>query len=236
MTTTPSQPSGTVDFGRSFTLVSEDPRWIGKVLIGGVFVLLSALLVGIPFLAGYYGRTLRHVARGEARPLPDWEDLGGLFAEGLQLTGVYLVHLLVGITAIFALAAVVVLPVALSGGLPDGGPGQLLAAFTGLGLAAVYGLVMLLSLSLAVYMPAALARVAMGGSFGDGFDWRRNVEFIRANAANYLLALLVYLLAAFAAQFGFLLCCIGVFPAAFWSHVTGAVALGQVVRLNPDSL
>ena len=33
------------------------------------------------------------------------------------------------------------------------------------------------------------------------------------------------------AQFGALLCCVGLFPAAFWSYLVLAVALGQTVRL-----
>jgi hypothetical protein len=70
-----------------------------------------------------------------------------------------------------------------------------------------------------------------------GFEWRQNVEFIRANLANYALALVSYLVAGFVAQFGVLLCCVGVFPAAFWSYLVLAVALGQTVRLaaSPSS-
>jgi hypothetical protein len=101
---------------------------------------------------------------------------------------------------------------------------------------AAYGVMMLLSLALAVYLPAALAGAALRGTIGAGFDWRRTLAFVRANPGNYLLALVVYLVSGLVAQAGFLLCCIGVFPAVFWSHATGAVAIGEAVRLNPDSL
>ena len=92
---------------------------------------------------------------------------------------------------------------------------------------------MLASLALAVYLPAALARAALRGTVADGFAWREILGFIRANLGNYLLSLVIYLLAAFLAQFGFLLCCVGVFPAAFWGYLVLAVALGQTVRLSP---
>ena len=102
MATAAPTPTGSVDFGRSFTFVTEDPEWVKKILIGGVFTLACALLVGVPFVLGYFSRTLRNVVAGEARPMPEWDDLGGIFNEGLRLTAVYLLYTL-GILAVLAL-------------------------------------------------------------------------------------------------------------------------------------
>ena len=77
MATAAPTPSPTIDLGRAFTFVTEDPEWVTKVLVGGLFALLSAILVGIPFVLGYWGRTLGNVAAGRPRPLPAWDDLGG---------------------------------------------------------------------------------------------------------------------------------------------------------------
>src|SRR5262249_53873584 len=41
--------------------------------------------------------------------------------------------------------------------------------------------------------------------------------FLRANAANYALAILAYFVASFASQLGLLFCCVGIFPAVFWA-------------------
>ena len=101
-----------------------------------------------------------------------------------------------------------------------------------LGIVALYGVVMLVSLALGLYLPAALARSALRGSVADGFAWRENFAFITANLANYALSLVSYLVAGFLAQFGVLLCCVGVFPVAFWSYLVLASALGQTVRLS----
>jgi len=92
---------------------------------------------------------------------------------------------------------------------------------------------MVASLALAVYLPAALARAALRGTVADGFAWREILGFIKANLGNYLLSLVIYLLASFVSQFGIVLCCVGLFPAAFWSYMVLAVALGQTVRLSP---
>jgi hypothetical protein len=227
--------TGTVDFGRSFSFVTEDPEWVKKILIGGAFTLACALLVGIPMVLGYFSRTLRNVVAGEPRPMPDWDDLGEIFNEGLRLTAVYLLYTL-GIVAIFAaLGCVVLLPVmALSGS--GARPSHALGLLGGLGIVALYGLVMVVSLALAVYLPAALARAALRGSVADGFAWREILAFIKANLGNYLLALVIYLLASFVSQFAIVLCCVGIFPAIFWGYMVLAVALGQTVRLSPTQI
>ncbi len=231
MSTAAPAPAGSVDFGRSFTFVTEDPEWVKKILIGGAFSLACALLVGVPFVLGYFSRTLRNVVQGEPRPMPDWDDLGGLFSEGLRLTAVYLVYTLGIVAVLAAFGCVLMLPVmALSGS--GHRPSEALGVMGGLGIVALYGLVMVVSLALAVYLPAALARAALRGTVADGFAWREVLGFIRANLGNYFLTLVIYLLASFVAQFGILLCCVGVFPAAFWGYLVLAVALGQTVRLS----
>jgi hypothetical protein len=237
MSTAPA-PSGSVDFGRAFTSVTEDPDWIKKVLVGGAFTLLSSILVGIPFVLGYFARTLRNVVDGAPRPLPEWDDLGGLFSEGLRLTAVYLVYLL-GVAVVFGgLGCALMMPAMLLGGArtSEFDPTQAVGAVSGLAMVALYGLFMLASLAMAVYMPAAIARATLRGTVGDGFDWRAIVAFIRANPGNYLLSLVVYLAASLIAQFGVVLCCVGIFPAVFWSYLVFAHALGQTIRLNPSSL
>ena len=230
-TAAPGAPRGSIDFGRSFSYVSEDPDWLKKVLIGGLFGLASMLLVGIPFVLGYFSRTLRNVAAGTRPELPEWDDLGGIFEDGLRLTAVYLLYTLGVVLVLGVFAAALLVPAFLASG--SGKAEDALAAVSALGIVALYGVVMLVSLALALYLPAALARAALRGSIADAFAWRENVAFITANLANYALSLVSYLVAGFLAQFGVLLCCVGVFPAAFWSYLVLASALGQTARLSP---
>ena len=229
-TAAPGAPRGNIDFGRSFTYVSEDPDWLKKVLIGGLFGLACMVLVGIPFVLGYFSRTLRNVAAGTRPELPEWDDLGGLFEEGLRLTVVYLLYTLGVLVVLGVFGAALLVPVFLASGSGKGR--DALAAVSALGIVALYGVIMLVSLALAIYLPAALARSALRGSVADGFAWRENFAFITANLANYALSLVSYLVAGFLAQFGVLLCCVGVFPAAFWSYLVLASALGQTARLS----
>ena len=226
----PDTRQGSIDFGRSFTFVGEDPDWIKKLLIGGAFGLACAVLIGIPFVLGYFSRTLRNVASGTSPALPEWDDLAGLFEEGLRLTAVYLVYLLGVLVVLGAFGAALLLPAIVASSSSKAS--DALGALGALGIVALYGLLLLISLTMAVYLPAALTRAALRGSVGDGLAWRENLAFIKANPANYALAIVSYLLASFLAQFGILLCCVGIFPAGFWSYLVMAGALGQTARLS----
>ena len=93
-------------------------------------------------------------------------------------------------------------------------------------------LMMPLSLALSIWLPGALLMSIVDGNFGAAFDFGRIGRFIRANAANYLIAVIVYFVARFAAGIGIALCCIGVVFTGFWSTVVAAYAFGQTYRLS----
>ena len=57
-------------------------------------MLASAFIVGAFFLYGYLARLARNVIAGAAHPLPEWDDLGEYFSEGLRLFCVALVYTL----------------------------------------------------------------------------------------------------------------------------------------------
>jgi len=232
----PLPSSGSVDIGRMFSFVTEDPEWVKKILIGGAFTLASSLIIGIFFVTGYWVRLVRNVAAGMARPLPEWDDLGGIFKDGLVAVGVAFVH---GLGIMFVVSAIACTVGMLVFGLGAGGgrrnpADEIIAAIGGLGIVGLYLALMVLMLLLQLYLPAALTRVALRGEFAAGFDWRANLEFIKANLANYFLSVVLYFAASFAAQFGVILCCVGVFPLAFWAYLVLGYGLGETVRLSPQ--
>ncbi len=234
----PPTPTRALDFGRCFTFVTEDPDWVKKILIGGAFTLASIFLIGLFFVAGYCAQVMKRVAAGEPRPLPEWDDLGGLFGEGVRLAGLYLAYGL----GFFLVGAIAACPVGLAlWGASGAGTGShglegaaaILATF---GVLSIYAIVILVSLVLNAVLPAAAVRVIFKDELGAGFELARVVAFVRANLGNYLLSLVAFLVANFAAQFGVILCCVGICPAIFWAYLTLAHGLGQTVRANPASV
>jgi hypothetical protein len=218
-------PAPAFDFGKPFTYVFEDPAWLQKILIGGLFYLAGIVIVGWFFLFGYVARTARNVINGVAHPLPEWENLGDYFAEGLRLFGVALVYIL----PFFLLAVSVMIPAGLLGAT-DNEPMQMI----GSGLAGCLPCLLVpLSLLVMFFMPASLLFAAVEQRFGAAFEFGRIWPFIKGNIGNYLLAVVIYLVARFLVGFGVLLLCIGVIFTGFWSFLITAHAFAQVYRLAP---
>lgn len=157
--------------------------------------------------------------------------MGGLFVDGLLAFGVYLVHVVALVVPILA-GGGCLLGLAAAGSSHERG-GEAAGVVAGIGMLGLWALVFLFALALAVYMPAVLTRLAILGRFGVVLEVRENVGFIRRNLGEYLLALVIFLVASFISQFGVILLCVGVFPLTFWSYCVLAYPLGQIAGRDP---
>ncbi len=83
-----------MDIAKAFTYVTDDERWIGKIGIGALISLFSFLIIPIPLLAGYMVGVVRNVKDGVVNPMPEWEDWGLLFKDGLSIIVAQLVYTL----------------------------------------------------------------------------------------------------------------------------------------------
>lgn len=218
----PASAPASFDFVKPFAFTFEDPRWINKVLIGGLFYLLAFLIVGIFFIFGYLARLARNVIAGVAHPLPEWDDLGEYFAEGLRLFGVVLLWML----PVFALVAVFIIPSIVASQMDNEALRNISGCMTG----AMWCLVFPLSLAVTIFLPAALLFTVVERRFGAAFEFGRIWAFIKANIGDYLLAIVIYFVARFLAGFGIVLLCIGVIFTAFWALLITTYAFAQVYR------
>ncbi|MEO8216129.1 MAG: DUF4013 domain-containing protein [Acidobacteriota bacterium] len=206
-----------MDFGRSFTFIFRDPRWLNKTLIGGLFYLAGFFLIGYVFILGYLAQLVRNVIAGVETPLPEWNDLGEFFKDGLKLMVVGFGYML----PIFLLTALIIIPAVL---LESSNHGQFSGAFAGCAVV----LIIPFSLVISVILPAAALRCIVLQNISAAFDLRAVFAFVRENAGNYLMAVVIYFVAGFLAQFGVLLLCVGVVFTAFLALVVAAHAFGQV--------
>ncbi len=222
----PPQPGSSLDFGRTLGFFFQDPNWVQKILIGSLFTILSFFFIGGIFIAGYIVRLIRRAARGEPYPLPEWDDLGGMFAEGLSAIGAYLIHL-VPVVAIFFMSFV---PLILLGERDGEPPPAALLLFFPLMIVAI-----VILFAVMFYFTAAFTRLAVEERFGAALEVQLNIAFLKRNAINFLLAVVAFMVANFIAQFGILLFCVGILPATFWSQCVAAYALGDVAFRDPGS-
>ena len=225
----PAAPAG-FDFVKPFTFIFQDPRWLTKILIGGLFQIASIFLIGIFFTLGYCARLARNVIGGVEPPAPEWDDLGDNFADGLRLFGVVIVYAL----PLIAVACALVIPIVAAGVLSGASDtaGDLAAHFAG-GFSMLIGLLMFpVGLAYSIWLPGALLMTAVERKFSAGFEFGRIWSLISNNLANYLLAFVVLLIARFGTSLGLILFCIGVFFTAFWAMTIGTYAFAQAYRLS----
>jgi len=223
----PPSPGASFDFLKPFTFAFDDPRWVPKILMGGLFVLASSIIIGVFFIYGYLARLARNVINGVPNPLPEWDDLGEYFSEGLKLFVVGLIYTI----PILIVVGIVFIPAIIAGGSTDN---DTIRQMAGMSATCMWCLIFPLGLALALWMPAAMLMVVVSGDFSAGFDFRRIIAFIRGNAGNYILAFVAWMVARFAASLGFLLLCVGILFTVFWAYLVAAHAFGQVYRLSKE--
>jgi len=207
-----------MDIGKAFSYVFEDGDWIVKILVGGFFVLLSPLLIGIPFLAGYMVETVQNVMRDDPHPLPEWSRLGDKFVKGLILTVAGIIYML-PVILLACLQTVVSLAVG-----ERAGEGMLSFVLCVECLSLLWGLLV------AAVFPAALIRYAQSEEFSAAFRFNEIFGLITVNIGDYIIAILVSWLASIIGGFGVILCVVGVLFTTFWTYLVAAHLWGQVGR------
>src|SRR5437763_6755918 len=167
------------DFLKPLTFVFEDPRWIRMLLMGALFSLASVVLIGIFFVNGYLARLVRNVVDGLERPLPEWTDLGDMFAEGAMLFVAALLYMIPLFFLVFLMFPFSVLTNI------DNPATEILG---GGGLVILSLVLMPVGLAVAVWVPAALLHAAVRRDFRAAFEFRVIGSFLKNNALNYVLA------------------------------------------------
>lgn len=188
-------------------------------------MLASFFIVGAFFVYGYLARLVRNVIAGVANPLPEWDDLGEYFSEGLRLFCVALVYSLplIVLMMVFMIPSIIAQS-ADNDSLRDIGGGM---------AACIWCLIFPLSLAMALWLPGAMMFAVVERRFGAAFEFGQIAAFIKANIGNYLLAFVVWLVVRMIVPFGMILLCVGILFTMFWSFVVAAYAFASVWRLAP---
>lgn len=214
------------DFVKPFAFVFQDPRWVTKILIGGLFYIAAFLVIGIFFILGYCARLTRNVIADVPNPLPEWDDLGEYFAEGVGLVVIGIVFVL----PVMLIAAAIFIPAVIAAGASES---EIAKNLSGGAMGCAWCLIFPLSLAISFFMPGALTLAVVERRFTAAFEFGRLWRYIKGNFANYLLAFVVYLVARFAAPLGLVLFCVGIVFTAFWAMVVATYAFATAYRLSP---
>jgi hypothetical protein len=177
-----------MEIGKAFTFVNEDEAWIKKLAIGAVLILLSFLLLPIFAVIGYQIRIIRNVIDGRERPLPEWEDIGQMFMDGLML-----------FVAGFVYALPIIL-VSACAGIVNSATADAAGNMTGLGIVVTIAsscLGLLYGLAMALIVPALYIQYARVGEFGALFRVGEIIAIARQNLVDFIIVLLVNMVGSF---------------------------------------
>ena len=206
-----------MDLGRSITYVFQDPRWLTKVLVGGLLLFIP--IVGWLVVAGYWLRLVRQVAQGTELPLPEWNDFGNDLVRGVKVV-------VVGV--VWSLPLIILEGIAsIASGVGSNSSG--LNPFVGLGFGASC-LVFFVSLGVAFMQPLFVSRLAVTDSIASALDFTTIFNEARRVPTALLLALVMSWAVGIAALVGLIACIIGVVFTAFAAYVMLAHVYGQVRR------
>jgi len=217
-----------MDLGRAFGYVTEDERWLTKLLIGGAVYILGAFLIFIgPIIAlGYMIETARNIVRGNPRPLPEWDDWGTKLSVGFKAVVVALVYYIPLILFACVVGGIVGAIIGSSGNSNDAG-----AAASGL-LLCVQGLSWLLGLITIPFMLAGLTRYVQTGDIATSLRFGEVFAMVRSKPSTWLILMLIQILCQIVGQLGAILCGIGLFLSIPYAQAVFAHVLAQVVAQN----
>ena len=220
-----------MDVGSAFTFMFDDEAWVKKLAIGGGIIISGLIflpiLIGLALLLvinGYILLTLKNVRDGRSIPLPEWSDFGDLFSKGLMVFAIWFVYHLPALIFLCLSSAtnpIIVSQLGIGSEISD-----TLRYIYFCFLCFEYTLFFLGS----VMFPAALIRYAQYDTLGSAFHFREIFSFISGNIGNYIIVILLKMVAGLIAVFGFMLCFVGIFFAGFWSILVGANLYGQLAK------
>lgn len=201
----------------------DDPNWRSKALIGGLLALV-AIFVPVPFiflmlpLSGYGIRAMRRTISGEPPSLPEWDNWGELFADGLKVWVVgfiYELPLIILMCCAFSAQFATIPLLALVEDERFVG----LAVLGGLAGYTIFfvalGLMMMVALPLGFLAEVAITRMVATGSLNSAFELGAVWRLARQGFKNYIVAYLIYLaimmaigMIASVATYTIILCCL----------------------------
>lgn len=215
-----------MDIGKAFGYVFEDEKWVTKILIGGLLLIIP--IFGILVVLGYSLKVAENVMRNNPRPLPEWTDFGDLFMRGLYY---FVIALVYQIPTIVLYCIVGLLFGGLSAAADSSSRGASNAAGgAALLVACLYPLIALLALVLAVAVYTATARYVATGTLSEAFKFSEVLGSLRANIGTWIVFILCAILASFVGSLGIIACGIGALFTYTYAYSVVGHLLGQTIQ------
>jgi hypothetical protein len=169
-----------MDIGRAFTYAYKDPKWPTKVLIFAVLGLIP--FFGWCIELGYSLRIMKNVVDGNDVPLPEWENIGALFAQGLRAIFVAL---------IWSIPAIII---------------GVIFSLADSGLLTLLSRLFFALTSVCIF--AAVVPLAITGQLNDALQFQVVIRRVQSNLGDYIVLFVISLVVGAISSAGFFGACL----------------------------
>lgn len=214
-----------MDIGKAFSYVFEDKQWPAKILLGGVFILLSFLIFPFLFVLGYFAQTIKNASEGVEPLLPEWTDYGDKLAKGFSIVVIYVLYEL----PIFILLIVYSIIAASLATVSQGGESGVGSLIAILGLLVTIA-IFIYSIFLFLALPVATIKYSVSGSIGQAFRLGEIWSVIKNNIGSLIVVLLLTYVAGIIGSLGVIALFIGVAFTSFYALAVVGSLYGQFIR------
>ena len=234
-----------------FSYPFKDPKWVSKLVIGGLISLFTFLIIPVFFLYGYFARILRNAIKGDEPSLPEWDEWEKMFTDGGKLFLAVFIYML-PMAIIMIIAYVFIFAGSFSTEFAEYArdPDSLLWPITYLlgsfGGTFLFGIAMLIALITGAFTPVIMGHVVAKDDFMAAFQVGEWWQIFRANTSGFLISYLILLAALFLANVAMqllgmtiILCCVTPFLSlglTFYIMTVGNVLFGQAYRIGVQNL
>jgi hypothetical protein len=207
-----------MEIGKALGFVFEDEQWVSKLLLGAAVSLVP--IFGGVAVTGYAIAVLRNVEAGKSRPLPDWDELGQSFLDGLMFLVATLIYSIPFLILACPMALVWILP-AVSGDNQD--LTGVLAGVAGIVTAGLGCIALLYAILLWLVTPVLQMRYAETGKLASCLRFGDVFSFLFRHIGAILIAQVVVWLAGLAVTsvLGTIIGALSIIPICGW--LVGAV-------------
>ena len=181
-----------MDVNKALTFVTEDDRWVTKILIAVVIFILSIFIIPIFFLYGYMIQIIRNVMDGVENPLPEWDDWGTLFKDGIALFVAGIVYTL-PIWLLMCCSFAFFIPAAGT----EGDMAEIMAGIGTLSMFVMFCIMFIFIIALMLIGPAISIQYAREDNLSACFQFSEVIGIARDNIGDILIALVVVFAVSF---------------------------------------
>jgi hypothetical protein len=210
-----------MNLGNALSFVFKDRDWFKKLFIGGVLKFVSWYTVVLFFIEffpfGYAIDVIRKKANSKEPTLPEWDDMGKKFIDGLLGTLIILFYIIL----IGGIGTLWIVYVATSDSFQD----ATMVVFIVLGaLFILFGILFFGSAGIALY--------ALRCKFVDAFNFTLLINFIQTDFLSFFVIILV----AIFLKIAMLIIGLGIFSplTVFWADLVSANLIGQYAQNCPE--